>query len=143
VTRDSRTSLSALRQVSHFWKKLGCRVETVTVEEHDRLAATLSHFPHVAASLLVLQAGRRIDCAGTGFKDMTRIVCSDPLLWHDILSTNRSEILKSIRLFQKRLAEIEKLLTAKKNGAILNKLKTAKQLRDRLEPPPKASRPAG
>ncbi|MFH1857673.1 MAG: prephenate dehydrogenase [Candidatus Omnitrophota bacterium] len=134
VIRRSDTSEAAFRRIRAFWKALGCRrVEPVTVEQHDRLVASFSHLPHLVAALLVLNA-EKIELAGTGFRDMTRIVSSDPSLWQDILFANRKEILNSLSRFRKKLDRMASLLKQKKAGAILRQLQTARRLRDQLLP---------
>ncbi len=131
VIRRPRHSQASLQRVCTFWKRIGCRVKVVSAKEHDRLVASLSHLPHIIAALLVLNA-ERIELAGTGFKDLTRVASSDPLLWQDILFSNQREILRSLRHFRKKVDTLATLLEAKKVNAVLNQLKKAKRLRDRL-----------
>ena len=131
ITRRPHTPLVSLRSMITFWKALGSRVKVVGIEEHDRLVASLSHLPHVVTALLVLNADK-IEFAGTGFKDITRVVSSDPSLWQDILLSNQKEILKSMDRFRKRLDGMIALLRKKKVEAILSQLQKAKRLRDRL-----------
>lgn len=131
VIREPRSSPSSLRKVSDFWKRLGCRVQLLSAKEHDRLVSSLSHLPHLVAALLVLNA-ENVESAGTGFKDMTRIVSSDPSLWRDILLSNRREILRSLGRFQKRLDQTTSFLEKEKWQPLMDALQRAKRLRDRL-----------
>jgi len=128
VTRHRRTAPGPLRRVCALWRKIGSSVKVVGVEEHDRLVASLSHLPHVVAALVVLNA-KRIELAGTGFKDMTRIASSDPFAWRDILLSNQKEILKSLGHFQKRVGATAALLRRKKGEQILSQLQKARRLR--------------
>lgn len=130
VIRMPHTPVSSLQRVCRFWRALGSRVEVVSAEQHDHLVASLSHLPHLVAALLVLNAGK-LELAGTGLKDMTRVVSSDPALWQDIFLTNRKEILTSLVQFQKRLEAVAGLLKHKEMGSLLKQLKIAKRLRDR------------
>ena len=129
VTPTSRTSSRAFKTICHFWRKLGARVKIIEPREHDHLVASLSHLPHLLAALLVLQA-EGLSEAGTGFVDVTRIASSDPELWQDILLSNRSEVLKSLRRFRTELDRIASLLQKKNAKALFNRLQKAKRLRD-------------
>ena len=43
---------AAVEIASMFWKALGCRVVTMTPDEHDRAVAMVSHLPHAVAACL-------------------------------------------------------------------------------------------
>ncbi len=130
VTRHPRTPRKALQKICSFWRRLGCRVVVVSPERHDRLVASFSHLPHLIAALLVLHA-EKLPLAGTGFRDMTRIVSSDPLLWRDIFATNQGEISASLNRFRKRLDRAARDLQKENTGAALRLFRKAKVLRDR------------
>lgn len=46
--------------------------------------------------------------AGPGFRDFSRIAASDPAVWRDILSANRTEVLAQLSHFQAELNKFEK-----------------------------------
>ncbi len=75
---------------------LGAVPIEMTVLEHDRSVALVSHAPQLVASLL---AGRLVDgpgealgIAGQGLRDTTRIASSDPVLWLQILTANAGPV---------------------------------------------------
>ena len=91
-TVDSLFNLFA----SFVKEHLGCRIAIIAPKEHDRIAATVSHVPHLLAVALMNTAGKMesqkegtIDLAAGGFKDMTRIASAPYKMWHDIFATNR------------------------------------------------------
>ena len=68
-------------------------------QEHDHITGTISHLPHIIASTLVNYV-RDTDTkdelmkalAAGGFKDITRIASSSPVMWQQICLKNRSNI---------------------------------------------------
>jgi prephenate dehydrogenase len=73
----------------------------LTYEEHDYITAAVSHLPHIIASTLVNSIHRmdtpeeymKLIAAG-GFKDITRIASSSPVMWQQICLENRAMISK-------------------------------------------------
>lgn len=75
---------------------LGAQPVSLSVEEHDRAVALVSHVPQLVSSLV---AGRLRDAAdgdvqlaGQGLRDVTRIAASDPELWVQILGANAEAV---------------------------------------------------
>ncbi len=76
----------------------------MSVDEHDRSVALISHVPQLVASAMAarLRTGGNaaVGLAGQGVRDVTRIAGSDPGLWVQILSANAepvAEILTALR----------------------------------------------
>lgn len=67
--------------------------------EHDKITAAISHVPHIIAAQLVNLVrdsddeaeNMRVLAAG-GFKDITRIASSSPIMWQNICLTNATDI---------------------------------------------------
>ena len=66
------------------------KVVSVSAHEHDHMTAVVSHFPHIVAASLVHQLRTEDDnypmtrsLAAGGFRDITRIASSNPILWRD------------------------------------------------------------
>jgi len=82
------------------------RAQIVRVEPilHDEIVGAISHLPHIIAVALVNQVHDynennelyRMLAAG-GFRDITRIASSDPIIWRDILLSNRDVLLSLLR----------------------------------------------
>jgi prephenate dehydrogenase len=101
LTPDDRTDPEALMLVHQVVRSLGAEVLTLSPADHDRLVATVSHVPHLAAATLMgVAAGRAeehaalLRLAAGGFRDMTRIAAGDPGIWIDICRDNRDAILE-------------------------------------------------
>ncbi|MBM7552470.1 prephenate dehydrogenase [Thalassobacillus pellis] len=115
------------------------RFLTFNREEHDEMTAVVSHFPHLIASSLVHQARHwqethpyLEDLAAGGFRDITRIASSNPVLWKDIFFQNRSILLSMIDDWVKEMEEVKQLLSSENHEATQEYLSTAKQYRDGL-----------
>lgn len=68
----------------------------MSVDEHDRAVALISHLPQLAASLVAAQLKGAPDAtlaiSGAGLRDTTRVADSDPRLWSEIVTLNAREI---------------------------------------------------
>jgi prephenate dehydrogenase len=78
---------------------LGADPLTLDPIAHDRMVATVSHVPHLAAATLMNVANRRSDehlamlrLAAGGFRDMTRIASGSPEIWPSICLQNSEAI---------------------------------------------------
>jgi len=137
VTKTGRTDGRALRKIAAFWKSLGARVEVMSPLEHDKNVAFISHLPHIVAfGLAGAVPGDSLKYGAEGFKDTTRVASSDPGLWTDIFITNRAEILRSARLFERNYKEILKAISRSDYWKVVKLLAKAKAKRDRFAYPP-------
>jgi prephenate dehydrogenase len=107
-----------LSRLQSFVCGLGAVPQVMSADQHDRLLAFLSHLPQLTASALIDTVGRavgeRIDLAGPGLADTTRLASSPSPIWEDICVTNADAI-----------------------GPALDALiETLQSVRDRLEDPP-------
>ena len=89
----------------------------IDAEEHDLAVAAISHVPHLVAAALVNLVHRTDDpdqtmrrLAAGGFKDITRIASSSPVMWKQIFSANRDAVLKVLRSYIESLESIERSL---------------------------------
>jgi prephenate dehydrogenase len=107
VTRTARTDLMALRAVTALWRRLGSRVRVVSPQRHDRLVASISHLPHLAAVGAALAAERQaLPYAAGSFRDVTRVAGSDPELWADIAIANGRWLSRSTDRFARQMRGI-------------------------------------
>mgnify|MGYP001618515570 CR=1 FL=1 len=112
VTATARTDRRALQRVTSVWRRLGCRVVTMTPGDHDRVLAAVSHLPHWLAWCLLEATNRKaLGLAPRSFLDMTRIAQSDPDLWDDIVLANREALLEAIEQFERTCRQAKHLLS--------------------------------
>ena len=113
LTPLSSNSMRHTQQAHDIWSAMGSHVSTMTAADHDQTFAAVSHLPHLLAFAAVHalathpQGADFLDMAGPGFRDFSRIAASDPAVWRDILSANRTEVLAQLAHFQSSLALFE------------------------------------
>lgn len=137
VTRTPATSAPALDTVRSLWEKLGSKVVELSLEDHDKAVAAISHLPHVIAVSLMnsVASAKKGDfdpfkCVGPSFRDMTRIVASPSEMWAGILLENRKEVLSALDGFIAHMREFSGLLKKRDRAAleaIFSKAKKAKE----------------
>ncbi|MEW4370286.1 prephenate dehydrogenase [Paenibacillus kandeliae] len=117
------------------------RAQVVKVEPvlHDEIVGAISHLPHVIAVALVNQIRGynennplyRMLAAG-GFRDITRIASSDPIVWRDILLNNRHIVLDLLQDWNKGVQEFVELLENQDARGIEQQFEQAGAFRDEL-----------
>jgi prephenate dehydrogenase len=113
TTPTTDTAKAALEQVESLWRRLGCRVERMDCDEHDRVFAAVSHLPHLLAFALVAQiagetdAERKLARAGAGFRDFTRIAASSPPMWRDVCIANRAALADELARYRALLDDLQ------------------------------------
>jgi len=115
---------------------LGCRTVLMNPEKHDTITAAVSHFPHILASALVLNAYKQeeqtegtLSLAAGGFRDMTRIAASSYEIWHDIFATNKSACVNQIDSFIEILTDMK---TSLENDSLKESYEKARQIKNSM-----------
>ena len=100
-------SATAVGQVEQFVRAMGAEPSMIGADDHDRLMAALSHLPQMAATVLMdvvgERAGERLDLAGDGLKDTTRLAASSIEIWRDICATNRDALRAALLQYAKAI----------------------------------------
>jgi prephenate dehydrogenase len=138
LSPEANTAAHAVAVVRGLWKAAGARVEVMSAAEHDAILAYTSHLPHMVAYALVDCLARAeptaelLRFAAGGFRDLTRIASSHPLMWRDIAIANRNELLSALHAYQQSIGEIVAAIEAG-DGAHLHAVFTrARALREQL-----------
>ena len=106
-------------------------------EEHDFSVAAISHLPHLIASSLVklvkdndgeTETMKRI--AAGGFKDITRIASSSPVMWEQICMTNTDNLKVLMRRYIDSLESIYEDLDSHNGQAIYDLFDESGRYRD-------------
>ncbi len=83
--------------LQHLVESLGAHPCIMGAEEHDRAIAALSHLPQLLSTALANVSGKeRLELAGSGLRDMTRLAGSPYAVWESILATNRENIARAL-----------------------------------------------
>lgn len=128
LTPRPDTDLEALAVVTQLWQQVGAQVSQMEAAIHDAMLAGTSHLPHVMAYALVA-ALHQADPSGAIFsygagalRDMTRIAASDPALWQEIFTQNRTALLHWCERLQVQLQTIQRSLQPEADPAGLQQL---------------------
>ncbi|MGE5591422.1 MAG: prephenate dehydrogenase [Bacillota bacterium] len=125
----------AVETVTCLARTVGADPIVLDADEHDRLAAGISHLPQLAAYALALAVAAGADSgptgsgapagldlarrmAGPGLRDTTRLAASPARLWRDLALFNRDHLTDGLRRLQAELAEVSKALEAGDGDAL-------------------------
>jgi len=117
---------------------LGAHPERMNAARHDRVVTAVSHLPQILASTLIAEATGTVpdlSLIGGSFRDLTRVAASDPILWSELLDTNRTLVIDILGTFGKRLTEISDLLVERRTGDLVDCLSEAARLHGELHAP--------
>lgn len=105
-----------IARVQWAWQACGARVCQMPHDVHDKVLASVSHLPHLLAIAYMYQVAKaddaqlRLNNAGPGFRDFTRIAGSSPEMWRDILLSNREAVLDELNTYRGVLDELNTML---------------------------------
>lgn len=135
LTPLAQTDAALVQKATDVWAAIGCQVLKMSPENHDAAFAAVSHLPHLLAfayfaSVAKQPAGRDfLSLAGPGFRDFTRIAASDPVMWRDVLMSNREEILKQSQRFRHTLDALEHVMKLGNSEALEDLIRNASDMR--------------
>ena len=82
--------------MKQFWEFLGARTTELDLDEHNRIYAYLSHFPHYLSFIyreILEECNIDFDkYSGDSLKEILRLSESDKDLWNEIFSDNKANI---------------------------------------------------
>jgi prephenate dehydrogenase len=119
---------------------LGAIPIKLSPSEHDFATAAISHLPHVISATLVnLVKANDTDkeilrtIAAGGFKDITRISSSSPVMWQHICQANKDEILHLTDLYMESFQQFQDAIRAEDATRIHQLFQNAKNYRDSMQ----------
>jgi prephenate dehydrogenase len=123
----------------HLVEKMGSIPILLDANEHDDITAAISHVPHIIAAQLVNlvresddEAEKMRALAAGGFKDITRIASSSPVMWQNICLTNSPEIKRLLDRYIKSLQEASEALSDMNGEYLYQMFDTAGEYRSSI-----------
>lgn len=120
LTPQSDTTQESYDKLANLLSHTKAHLVRMDAAEHDTVVGAISHLPHIIAVGLVNQirsynehAPEYSMLAAGGFRDITRIASSDPVIWRDILMNNRDVLLKLLIDWQ---TEMDKFISYLQNA---------------------------
>ncbi|MCM1179319.1 MAG: prephenate dehydrogenase [Clostridium sp.] len=139
VTPSSTVSENKISEYRTFLEDLGAIPIIYSPERHDEITAYISHIPHVIASALVNLVASKEDengmlkqLAAGGFKDITRIASSNPVVWEHILLSNPDNVVTGLKRFIRELTEMTEYIEQEKARDIYAFFDHAKDYRNSI-----------
>lgn len=120
-------------------KNMGSIPIILDASEHDGITAAISHVPHIIAAQLVnlvhesdSEAEKMRALAAGGFKDITRIASSSPIMWQDICLTNSADIRRLLDRYIGLLQKASEALGNKDGDYLYDMFDTAGEYRSSI-----------
>lgn len=142
----------AVETVTRLARAVGADPIILSADEHDRLAADISHLPQLAAyalALAVAAGAERVGAtgsgapggldlarrmAGPGLRDTTRLAAGPARLWRDLALLNRDNLADGLQRLQAELAAVTQALEAGDGDALEDLFARARAVRLALVP---------
>ncbi|NLP34446.1 MAG: prephenate dehydrogenase [Clostridiales bacterium] len=139
LTPTKKVSQDKVAKLKHIVSLMGSIPVLLEAKEHDEITATISHLPHIIAAQLVnlvrnsddKSEKMRILAAG-GFKDITRIASSSPIMWQNICLTNSTSIRRLLNNYIESLKEFSNALSQKDEDYLYQIFDTASDYRSSI-----------
>ena len=139
LTPEADVPLDVVEDMEQLVASLGAIPFTIKAEEHDHIVAAVSHLPHLIAAGLV-NVVRDADSpdekmktiAAGGFKDITRIASSSPVMWQQICALNGGPIEEMLDRYIRYMTNIREMIHAHNTQGIYDLFETSRDYRDSI-----------
>ncbi|MDQ0058176.1 prephenate dehydrogenase [Paenibacillus harenae] len=139
LTPDDDAPPVAVEKLKELLSHTKANIVIVDSVEHDEIVGAISHLPHMIAVALVNQVrsynegnGLYESLAAGGFRDITRIASSDPVVWRDILVNNRGVLLQLLRDWSMETSKFADMLEQSDGDSIEEAFRTAREFRGKM-----------
>ena len=135
---------AAVETMMEFWRRCGSSVDVMTPSHHDRVVAMVSHLPHLLAFTICGTAddlegegenatrSEVLKYAASGFRDLTRIAASDPVMWRDVFLNNREALLEMLARFTEDAQAMARAVRWGDGSYIEDKIERGREIRRSL-----------
>lgn len=137
LTKTDKTSDERLENYRELVELMGATPLIIPYETHDFITAAVSHVPHVISGCLVNLVhdsdsadGLMKMIAAGGFKDITRISSSSPVMLQQICLTNHNNIVSLLDKYISYLTEMKNVIDDVDGEALMNFFSSAREYRD-------------
>lgn len=139
LTPTTKTPDSHIDTMQELVKNIGAIPIILPAKEHDNATAAISHVPHIIAATLVNMVQDHDDAkehmralAAGGFKDITRIASSSPIMWENICLTNPESIISFLHIFNDYINQIITAIKQNNSTYLLDYFERSKNYRDSI-----------
>ena len=130
---SSPEAISAARELGSL---MGSTIYELDAKSHDAVIAAISHLPQILSSALGSSLKEveveKLNLAGQGLRDVSRLAESDPELWSSLLVGNSEEILPKISEVINRLSNLATALQIGDRSSVIEFLESGREGRNRI-----------
>ncbi len=139
LTPSARVAPEKVKSYRQLAESLKALPVVLDYREHDNITGTISHLPHIIASTLVnfvhdtdTRDGLMKALAAGGFKDITRIASSSPVMWQQICLKNRDNISRILENYIQALGRAKELVDQSDEKALYSMFENSRDYRDSM-----------
>jgi prephenate dehydrogenase len=138
LTPGARTPASLVQRATALWRAVRANVICMSAEQHDQAMASVSHVPHIVASMLAGILKRdsaqhdAVSLVGSGWLDTTRVASGDPDLWTAICRENSAAIQSELTSAIDWLTQFSSKLNGEDFAAVRELLLQSQIVRDQV-----------
>ena len=139
LTPSAKVPEDKVRAYQEFVSSLKAIPVVLDYREHDLITGTISHLPHIIASTLVnfvrntdTRDGLMKALAAGGFKDITRIASSSPVMWQQICLKNGRNISAILGNYIRALEEAKEAVDAGDEKALYTLFESSRDYRNSM-----------
>lgn len=142
ITPTAATTEENQNDFKQFVLSLGSIALILDYREHDHATAAISHLPHMIAYSLV-NLIEHIDSeketmktiAAGGFRDVTRIAASSPVMWENICESNKNQLLSLMDQYEANFHKLREIIAEGSSQKMIDYFQDSKNYRDSLTLP--------
>ena len=139
LTPTSEVSQEKVDAYEHFIESLKALPIVLDYQLHDYITGTISHLPHIIASSLVNFVKQHDtndelmkNLAAGGFKDITRIASSSPIMWQNICLKNKQNIVDILDQYIDSLEDFKEAIEREDDLDLYNRFDSSRNYRNSM-----------
>ena len=139
LTPTAKVAKEKVSAYKEFVTSLKALPVILDYNEHDIITGTISHLPHIIASTLVnfvhdtdTADGLMKALAAGGFKDITRIASSSPVMWQQICLKNGENISHILGHYIEALTQAKEQIDAENETALYSMFEDSRDYRNSM-----------
>ena len=139
LTPTAKTDTTMLHAFRDYIASLGSVPMIMDAKTHDHATASISHLPHIIAATLVnyvkdsdtkSELMKRL--AAGGFKDITRIASSSPIMWQNICLKNKDNIVDILDQYIDSLEDFKEAIEREDDLDLYNRFESSRNYRNSM-----------
>lgn len=139
LTPSAKVSREKVNTYRDFVASLKALPVILDYQEHDYVTGTISHLPHILAASLVnfvknhdTQDELMKMLAAGGFKDITRIASSSPVMWQQVCLKNKENISRILEEFIQTLTDAKQAVDQSEENTLYSMFESSRDYRNSM-----------